>query len=117
MNKEDINLLLKIVGNKLSNDPDKVKKEIEDLKAKIRLYDGLLVALTSYILYNLKLECKSTNPYGVSDYINKVLEANHLDKDQKTQKEAKELLEILTEGKYECNSNANWENGRGIKRS
>ena len=108
MNKEDINLLLEVIGNKLSNDPDKAKKEIEELKAKIRLYDRLLVALTSCILYNLRaLEHSSTNPYGVSDYINKVLEANHFDKDQKTQKEAKELLEILTEGKYECNSNAN----------
>ena len=107
MNKKDINLLLEAIGNKLSNDPDKAKKEIEELKAKIRLYDGLLVALTSCVLYNLKLEHRSTNPYEVSDYINKVLEANHLDKDQKTQKEAKELLEILTEGKYERNPDAN----------
>lgn len=107
MSKEDINLLLEAIGNKLSNDPDKAKKEIEELKVKVRLYDGLLVALTSYILYNLKLEYKSTNPYETSNYINKVLEANHLDKDQKTQKEAKELLEILTEGKYERSTDTN----------
>jgi len=108
MSKEDINLLLEIIGNKLSNNPDKAKKEIEELKAKVRLYDGLLVALISYILYNLKtMEHRNTNPYEVSNYINKVLETNNLDKDQKTQKEAKELLEILTGGKYERNSDAN----------
>lgn len=75
------------------------------------------MALTSYILYNLKtLEHRSINltkasdyisPSEVSDYINKVLETNYFDKDQKTQKEAKELLEILTGGKYERNSDAN----------